>query len=244
MARDPWLTYYLLMKKLLAPALAALCLLTANANADDNVVLVELFTSQGCSSCPPADKNLAALAERDDVIALSLHVTYWDYLGWRDTFGRDEHTKRQVAYRDAMGARVIYTPQVIVHGTTDVPGHRGEAIDRAIDAARTAPTAASLSIVNQGGMVKAVLTQAELSEKCTVWMASYSKSQTVQIKRGENAGRKITYHNVVTKLMRVGTWDGSPEQVALPSPGEGEGIAVWLQDDRTGRVLAARFIEN
>ncbi len=230
------------MKKLFALAIVAL--FAAPAQADDNVVLVELFTSQGCSSCPPADKNLAALAERDDVIALSLHVTYWDYLGWRDTFGRDEHTRRQVAYRDVMGARVIYTPQVIVHGVTDVPGHRGKAIDAAIAKARETEPRAKLEILSEGGMIKAVLAAAEVPERCTVWIASYNKVEAVQIERGENAGRKITYHNVVTKLMRVGSWDGTAQQVALPDPGAGEGVAVWLQDDRTGRVLTARFVEK
>ena len=232
------------MKKLLAPALAALLMTAAPAKADDTIVLVELFTSQGCSSCPPADKNLAALAERDDVIALSMHVTYWDYLGWRDTFGRDEHTRRQVAYRDIMGARVIYTPQVVVHGVTDVPGHKGKAIDAAIDDARAKGSDTKLDIISDGGMVKAVLAATDVPERCTVWIASYTKSATVQIQRGENAGREITYHNVVTKLMCVGNWDGTAQNVALPDPGAGEGVAVWIQDSRTGKVLAAQFIEN
>lgn len=234
------------MKKLLATFLTVFLAAwpAANARADTSVVLVELFTSQGCSSCPPADLNLAALAERDDVLALSLHVDYWDYLGWRDTFGEEAHTKRQMAYRDRMGARVIYTPQVIVHGLYDVPGHRAKAIDKAIKRARAGPEIARLAIVNEGGMLKAVLDAAPEPERCTLWIAAYDLSQTVEIERGENAGRLMTYHNVVRELMRVGSWDGTAQKLALPQPGPGQGVAVWLQDDKTGRVLAVRFVEQ
>ena len=246
MARDQTLPYVGSMKKLLAMVLAGVVagLSPSASTADSPVVLVELFTSQGCSSCPPADKNLAALAARDDVLALSLHVDYWDYLGWRDTFGRAEHTKRQVSYRDLMGARVIYTPQVIVHGLHDVPGHNGDAIDAAITQARTNDETSRISLVSEAGMLKAVLETNKSPSKCTLWMATYSKSETVQIQRGENAGRSITYHNVVNKLMRVGSWDGTSQRIAMPQPAAGEGIAVWLQDDRTGRVISARFHEN
>ena len=234
------------MKKLLASLLPALALSFAAppAYAGDNAVLVELFTSQGCSSCPPADRNLAALADREDVIALSLHVDYWDYLGWRDTFGRPEHTQRQFAYRDLMGSRVVYTPQMIVNGVRDVPGYRGELLESAIAEALGETPRAALEIVAEGGMLKAVLDATSAPERCTVWIASYDRQEKVAIRRGENAGKTIIYHNVVTKLMRVGTWDGTAQQIALPQPGAGEGIAVWLQDDRSGQVLAARFVEE
>lgn len=234
------------MKKLLVSLLPALALSLAApaAGAGENAVLVELFTSQGCSSCPPADRNLAALADREDVIALSLHVDYWDYLGWRDTFGRAEHTQRQFAYRDLMGNRVVYTPQMIVNGVRDVPGYRSKLLETAIAEALGETPRAALEIVAEGGMLKAVLDAASAPERCTVWIASYDRQEKVTIRRGENAGKTITYHNVVTKLMRVGTWDGTTQQIALPQPGAGEGIAVWLQDDRTGQVLAARFVEE
>ena len=223
------------MKTLLAIAATTLVLLSApSARAGDNVVLIELFTSQGCSSCPPADRNLALLAERDDVVALSLHVDYWDYLGWRDTFGRPEHTQRQFAYRAFLGTRVVYTPQVIVQGTWDVPGHKASAIDAAISQAREQSEPARLDLVTEDGMLKAVLAETQMPERCTVWIATYDQAQTVRIRRGENAGETITYHNVVNKLMRVGSWNGSAQSISLPQPGRGEGVAVWLQDDRDG----------
>ena len=234
------------MKTFLATMLTVLLAFgsASGARADAVVVLVELFTSQGCSSCPPADANLAALADREDVLALSLHVDYWDYLGWRDTFGQKAHTERQVAYRDLMGARVVYTPQIIVHGTQDVAGHRAKAIDAAIAEARTGTETARLAIVTEGGMLKAVIQPADEPERCTLWIAAYDRSRTVRIARGENAGREITYHNVVRELMTVGAWDGSAQKLALPQPASGQGVAVWLQDDRTGRVLTVRFVEE
>lgn len=215
-----------------------------DARADAAVVLVELFTSQGCSSCPPADQNLAVLAERDDVLALSLHVDYWDYLGWRDTFGQKAHTRRQMEYRDRMGARVIYTPQVVVQGTRDVPGHRVKAIDAAIAEAHAGTEPAHLAIVTESGMLKAVIDQATPPDPCTLWIAAYDQARTVKIERGENSGHEVTYHNVVRQLMRVGTWDGSAQKLALPQPSAGQGVAVWLQDDRTGQVLTVRFVEK
>ena len=234
------------MKKLLAFLTAAVlvALPASQVRADASVVLVELFTSQGCSSCPPADRNLAELAKRKDVLALSLHVDYWDYLGWRDTFGQEAHTRRQIAYRDLMGARVIYTPQVIVHGSLDVPGHRAKAIETAIARARLDGERVDMRIVDDGGMLMAVIGKKADPSKCTLWIAAYHQARKVAIERGENAGRSITYHNVVKQLMRVGSWDGTAQKIALPSPAAGEGVAVWLQDDRTGRVLIARFLER
>ena len=233
------------MKKLLQAILPALVLSTSPAVAGDNVVLVELFTSQGCSSCPPADANLGALTGRDDVLPLSMHVDYWDYLGWRDTFAKSEHSQRQYAYRTMMGARVVYTPQMIVHGVADVPGYRTALIEQAIDEAGARKRDADIVIAAKDGMLAATITTEGRPMPCTIWVASYDREATVDIRRGENAGETITYHNVVEKLMRVGRWPGSNSQtIDLPQPGAGEGVAVWLQDDRTGRILAASFIEG
>lgn len=215
------------------------------ATAADDVVMVELFTSQGCTSCPPADENLGKLANRDDVIALSLHVDYWDYLGWRDTFARPEHTVRQKSYRDAMGARVIYTPQVVVQGEFDVPGYRPDQIDEAIGVAQRLSRTANIKIQRADGMLKAIVTSKGDVSKCTIWVASYNRSSTVEIQRGENAGKQITYHNVVDKLMRVGSRDSNaPQEIALPQPEPGTGVAVWLQDDETKRILSASYINR
>lgn len=237
------------MRKLLqASLLAALAGISAPATqAADNVVLVELFTSQGCSSCPPADRNLAALAKREDVLALSMHVDYWDYLGWRDTFASTAHTERQYEYRRLMGARVVYTPQMIIQGREDVPGYKPDMIAEAISKSAAVPRAAGIAIADVDGMYEAVITGTASTpeQTCTIWVASYAQESPVEIERGENAGRTITYHNVVEKLMKVGPWDtDAPQTINLPQPAAGEGVAVWLQDDATGEVISASFIEN
>lgn len=235
------------MKNLLRIFLALWVLagLSTPATAADDVVMVELFTSQGCSSCPPADANLGRLTEREDVIALSMHVDYWDYLGWKDTFGRKEHTLRQLAYRDAMGARVIYTPQMVVQGKFDVPGYRPDHIVEAIGSAHRLPREANIAIKHEAGMLKAVISSKDIAANCTIWMASYNRSATVEIQRGENAGAEITYHNIVDKLMRVGSRESQETQeVALPQPEPGSGIVIWLQDDRTQRIISASYVNG
>ena len=219
--------------------------LAGAAGAEDNVVLVELFTSQGCSSCPPADKTLAELADRDDVLALSLHVDYWNYLGWQDTFAQAEHTQRQAEYRDKLGSRVLFTPQIVVDGTRSVPGYKRAMIDSAIAQAAETPDPASIEIGSENGMLHAEITGDRTHGPGTIWVASYDQAATVKIDRGENTGRTFTYRNVVEKLMKVGPWQANgPEKFPLPQPGPGEGIAVWLQDDSTGRILAASFAED
>lgn len=205
-------------------------------------VLVELFTSQGCSACPPADAVLARLAERADVVALSLHVDYWDYLGWRDSFASPEMTARQYAYRGALGTRVVYTPQMVIEGRADVVGSRDEAVGAAVEAALAEPDAARIRIYSDGGMLKADLLPgaADGPSGGTVWVARYERKATVEVARGENRGRALDYANVVESLERIGDWPGrDAEAVMLPQPGPGEGIAVWVQSAGTGPVIAA-----
>ena len=208
-------------------------------------MVVELFTSQGCSSCPPADRLLAQLAEREDVIALSLHVDYWDYLGWQDTFADPKFTERQHAYRDAWSKNVVYTPQMVVNGARDVPATDGRAVTAAIAEARSPAPLLEVSIEPEGGMLKCRIAPGPEPVTGTVWIAKYKMSATVQIARGENAGRTMTYHNVVTSLMRMGQWQGSEaEEVEMPHPEPGEGVAVWIQDGPAGPILAAAKVEN
>ena len=215
------------------------------AGAADNVVMVELFTSQGCSRSPPADKTVAELADREDVLALSFHVDYWNYLGWPDTFAREEHTARQADYRDKLGGRVLFTPQIVVDGSRSVPGYKRAMINSAIEQAAETPDLAVIDIGSDDGMLHARISSKGGHGPSTIWVASYDDAAAVTIERGENAGRSFTYRNVVDKLMKVGPWrpDG-PESYPLPQPGPGGGIAVWLQEDRTGRILGASFFER
>lgn len=217
----------------------------AFANDADNVVMVELFTSQGCPSCPPADTYLAELADRKGVLALALHVDYWDYLGWQDTFARAEHTRRQAAYRDRMGARVLYTPQMVIDGARSVPGTRRDAVEAAIRAAAQSPSGVKIHLDHRDGMLRARISGNADTRPGTIWVASYDLRSEVRITKGENAGHSYTYRNIVEKLMKVGPWDGeAPMNLPVPQPVPGEGIAVWFQDGGTGRIMTASFFEN
>lgn len=204
-------------------------------------VVVELFTSQGCSSCPPADAALGRLAERADVVALSLHVDYWDYLGWKDTFASPAHTKRQYAYRDRLGARVVYTPQIVVQGVKDAVGSRNAHVADLIAMAREKGVRARITLEPAGGgLVARLVPLAGRTAPGTVWIARYTRVREVDIGRGENRGRLLTYHNVVESLSDGGDWSGAePLELALDPPALGEGVAVWLQEDRVGPILAA-----
>ena len=209
----------------------ALVLPPAAARADDGPVVVELFTSQGCSSCPLADEILAELSQRDDVIALALHVNYRDYLGWQDSFALPGHVKRQKAYRRALKARSIYTPQAMIDGEADAVGSRRSDVYSAIQAAKAKPNPAEVGFDDIGGrMVARVAPAAEGAapgKPATVWMVTYAAPQTVVIQRGENAGRTLTYHNVVTSWTRMGEWRGEAPNYDAPMP-EGAGGAVVL----------------
>lgn len=230
----------------LTSPLPALAHAGSNADASDgNVVMVELFTSQGCASCPPADEHLAELARRDDVLALSLHVDYWDYLGWRDTYADPIHRIRQAEYRDKLGSRVLFTPQMIINGRQSLPGTRHELIENAIEEEAQLPAAAAIQLDQEDGMLHVEITRLEEPGPCMIWVAAFDREATVEIKRGENAGRVFTYRNVVGKLMKLGPWNGRDQaRLPLPQPAKGEGIAVWLQEEASGRIIAASFIER
>lgn len=217
----------------------------AEAQTPEQPVVVELFTSQGCSSCPPADSVLAELSGRDDVIALALHVDYWDYLGWRDTFAQHEFTERQVAYRNAWRKSVVYTPQMVVHGHRDVLATRAGELEAAIKDAREAAPKVTLVIEREDGMLKCRIEPGPKPVGGIVWIAKYTRGVTVEVSRGENAGRMLSYANVVRSLHRIGHWSGAAaEEVAMPQPEPGEGVAVWLQAGEAGPILAAAKIEN
>jgi hypothetical protein len=222
----------------------------AQAGAADPVptgaspVVVELFTSQGCSSCPPADALLAEIAGRPDVIALSLHVDYWDYLGWRDTFARKRFTKRQYAYRDAFDARVVYTPQMVVHGQGAIVGSRKGDLAALLTRARAREPGCSIVLLEDHGMLRARLLPGARPATGVVWVA-YLRDATVSILHGENAGREVTYHNVVQSLTRLGVWEGhAAEEIELPQPGAGEGVAIWVQSGEVGPIQAAVKVER
>jgi hypothetical protein len=208
-------------------------------------VLVELFTSQGCSSCPPADQILGDLQKRDDVVALSFSIDYWDYIGWRDTLASHDNTLRQQAYEKTLPSHRVYTPQMVIDGAQDVVGNQRrdvlEAVDRRVQ--QTRGKRVPIALKQTGDVVQIRIGGGPAAEPATVWLAHTLSSRTVNVAKGENSGRTITYHNVVRGFMAVGKWSGQPLSMAFPAQGrQGEitdGVAVWVQADGQGQVLGA-----
>lgn len=222
-------------------AMAAFCAAVGGSPAlsGEQPVVVELYTSQGCSACPPADNLMGQLAKRDDVIALALHVDYWDYIGWKDIFGSPAHTKRQKSYAKAAGVRTIYTPQLIVGGKEHVVGFRPMELSDLIQAHRAAPDRVKMTAVRQGAVVAITAQVIDGSTmQMVVQLVRYSPKEVVQIDRGENADNTFTYHNVVRDWSVVGEWDGAaPLNLEVPTP-EGP-AAVIIQQAGMGPVMAA-----
>ncbi len=208
--------------------------------AQQNKTVVELYTSQGCSSCPPADALLTQLAGRDDVIALALHVDYWDYIGWRDIFGDPKFTARQHSYARAAGAATIYTPQMVVGGQDHVIGSKPMAVMDLLAQHRKVAPVVRLSATRAGQMVQ-VSAPAAIGNPgdMVVQLVRYLPDQTVSIERGENAGKSIKYSNIVRDWQTIARWDGTTS-LSLTAQADGpESVVVIIQRDGHGPILAA-----
>jgi hypothetical protein len=222
------------------------------AHADPRAV-VELFTSQGCSSCPPADKIIGELAKDPSVIALSMPIDYWDYLGWKDTLADARFSARQKAYSQMRGDREVYTPQVVVNGSAHVVGSDRAGIESAIGATEKADGVMSVPVTmtlagKQINVSVAASSRGPALMHGEVWICSISKAVPISIGRGENRGREVTYHNVVRNLLKVGDWNGSSGSWTVPLENiSREGVdaaVVYLQDgnrDKPGPMLGAAF---
>ncbi len=223
----------------------------AQSRAPAQLSVIELFTSQGCSSCPPADRLLKRLAERPDVIALSFPVTYWDYLGWRDTLARPENAERQRRYAAVQGSEV-YTPEAVVNGLKECVGSDSEAIESALKATASVirKEAVPLSVRHEGGklVIETGAAPPESRHRTgKVWVASVRHSSDVAIGAGENSGRKVTYTNVVLDLTEAGGWEGAPTSYAVPSssiPKDGDMLVVFLQAEPFGPIVGAARIQG
>lgn len=209
-------------------------------------VVVELFTSQGCSSCPPADKVLTELREQEDVIALSWSIDYWDYLGWKDTNASEANTMRQRAYNDYLGRRVVYTPQMIFDGKAHLVGSKRNKVLRKVEELRAADqsTKAGVTITKgENGMLQAHLEGSDIGEKAVVRMVWYDDAKVVDIGRGENRGRELTYHNVVRGSQVIGHYDGTASTFDLPIEDammmNCDAVVVLVQADPAGPIIGA-----
>jgi hypothetical protein len=246
--RDRRVTSFSFVRALVCGVLVAL--LPATAGATGPRAVIELFTSQGCSSCPPADKLLGELARDPSLVAMSLPVDYWDYLGWKDTLASPYNTARQRAYARLRGDRQVYTPQVVVNGRTHAIGSDRAAIEEAI--AQTRRAAATMSVpvtltASSQGLAVSVGESASASAG-EVWLYALSSAVPVKIGRGENTGRTITYVNVCRRWVKLGDWHGKAASWTVPlAEIRGEGInaaAVIVQGGRSdspGAMLGAAF---
>jgi hypothetical protein len=237
------------MKTLIA--LAAVAGLAAPALAAERVnpIVVELFTSQGCSSCPPADVFLGELAKRRDVLALSWHVDYWDYIGWKDPFAQSAFTARQRNYQRVLMQRYVYTPQMVVDGQLQGIGSERSTIDGLITQAvreqgMNAANRPSLRL--EGNTVK--IEGGKLETPAVVWLAVFEPEHRTAVRRGENAGRSLGNYNVVREMRVLGRYTG--EAVALPlgfdAASADKGRAIVVQSELAagpGRVLASLAVD-
>jgi hypothetical protein len=199
------------------------------------VAVVELFTSQGCSSCPPANDNVAAISNRSDVIALSFGVTYWDKLGWRDTFASPLYTERQYAYARALNHDAPFTPQVVVNGKADVVGARRGEIDALV--AKSHIVGPSLTVTGADVEIGAGRAPGAPAD---VWLVRYDpRTVQVPVRAGENTGRTLPHKNVVKALIRLGGWSGQPTHFTLPPAQPGLETAILVQTKAAGPILAA-----
>lgn len=208
------------------------------------VVVVELYTSQGCSSCPPADEFVSMLAANPQILPLALHVDYWDYIGWADKFADPKFTDRQRAYAKAVGSRTIYTPQLIIGGADRIEGFAPEETADRLRAHLKAGTPVRLTVTREGDkLVIRAEADPPLTEPVRVQLVRYKPEETVMIERGENAGKTVTYTNIVTSWERIGDWSGrEPLELTAPFPGEEPG-AVIVQHEGPAAILAAARVD-
>jgi hypothetical protein len=236
-----------------APLIAGLLIATSGLACAEPKALLELFTSQGCSSCPPADKLLGEFANDPSLIVLSDPIDYWDYLGWKDTLAMPGHSARQRAYAHMRGDRDVYTPQVVVNGSMDALGSDRAAIEHTIAQTEEKPAVMSLPVLlSLGGSNLTVNVLAEGAEHASgeVWLCPLARAVTVEVGRGENHGRTITYHNVVRRWLKLGEWIGTDAVWSIPlSEIRGNDIdaaAVMVQEgtrEKPGIILGAAYTQ-
>jgi hypothetical protein len=208
--------------------------------------VIELFTSQGCSSCPPADKLMVELAKDPTLIVLTLPVDYWDYLGWKDTLAHSAFTQRQKAYSAMRGDRQVYTPQAVINGAAHAIGSERASIDKAILTSRAPAGILSIDVrIEKGeGGLRAVL-PAALGQSGHVWVLPLVKERSVQIGRGENTGRSIVYANVARGVSRIGAWNGEAQAIDIPGSAvsaDADGVVVLVQagsEKKPGAIIGA-----
>lgn len=220
---------------------------------NQNLVVVELFTSQGCNLCPPADDILAKLSTRENILALSYSVDYWNYLGWKDTLAQTDCVIRQKEYNKALGKNGVYTPQMIIHGGHDVIGSKGDLIHKMVNQVRIKAreqqrSNPEINFDQSGDMIDLRISAREYESSATIWVIGYDYEKTVDIKRGELGGQVRKYHNVVQMIKRIGSWTGQEVKLTLSKEdldgGKSDAYALLLQAQKTGPIITAVKLIN
>lgn len=234
----------------LLPAAILTLLISASSAIAERVVLVELYTSQGCSSCPPADEILYDLHEtHEDILAISFHVDYWDYLGWKDAFAKPEFTARQAAYNENLKSKYrLVTPQMIFDGRAYVAGGHTIKIFQTFSKAQEGKDLADLSVSTVGDgdarEVSISLSAVEGSQPADVFLVRYAPQRSVKIERGENSGRTLNYLNSVSDWQKIGSWDGASAAEFTASLIGEDHAAIIVQGEGSGPVYAVRKIKD
>jgi len=236
-------------RSVLAAGAGLLATPQAVAESNGGPWAIELFTSQGCSSCPPADRQLGKLARRPDIVALSFHVDYWDYIGWKDRFASKATTERQRAYARTLKQRYVYTPEMVVDGRVHQPGINDGQIDAMLaDARRQSPARTTPQLVRApDGALTIRLAAAKLeSGPADVTVFAYDLQHSTPVGRGENEGRRLDNFNVVRRFEIVGQWNGAEAHWTVPADRfeSGQGLAVIVQQPDHGLVLGCAKIET
>ncbi|MEP1767744.1 MAG: DUF1223 domain-containing protein [Sulfitobacter sp.] len=224
--------------------LCASTVVAVPAFAEQRPVVVELYTSQGCSSCPPADAIFTSLNDREDVIAIALHVDYWDYIGWKDEFSNPAYAERQRAYARNAGRRSIYTPEMVVNGLTDIVGAKPMALADAINDHKSEDPQMTLDVTRHDGKLSvAGSVPVAANGPMEIHVLQLTPLKASKITRGENRGKTITYSNIAHDWRVVGSWDGkSALDMSVDVKGD-DPVVVLVQEANAGIIVAAARVE-
>ncbi len=214
--------------------------------AGNKLTVVELFTSQGCSSCPPADALLGRLSKMDNILALSFHVDYWDYIGWKDPYGSPANSNRQRQYSRAFKKSYVYTPQMVVHGMSEMTGSDELKVIAVIERIKARADVPITVKRNGAGGLAIIVGATNMPSEASIWLAFFDPVHVTKIRRGENRGKTVSNFNVVRKLSKIGEWRGKRLTLEVPSKvlkrHQGRGCAIFLQNVHKGPILGAAVI--
>jgi len=231
------------MRVLISSFLLLFLTFTHSVSAEGRPVVVELFTSQGCSSCPPADEILTRLSKQKNVIALSLHVDYWDYLGWKDDFASKAHSDRQRAYARVASKRTIYTPQMVIQGTSHAVGNRASDVASLVAHHSNKLNVVDLSLKRNGNKL-AITARAKSGSvgRTSIQLVRFMPRKSVKIRAGELAGRQLHYTNIVTEWHALSQWNGHGEKTLKVDITGDDAIVVLIQSVGLGPIIAAEVL--